>query len=102
MSGNHNGVNEWHIFVILIVSCISTLVAPNNLSVIASIGVEVYNSPLNFKKIVYTYHEMWHFKIMVFPLGTGLLCLLFYLLCYAAVLIKFTYYAQSNAQGLEF
>ena len=31
-------------------------------------------------------------------LGTGLLCLLFYLLCYAAVLIKFTYYAQNYAQ----
>ena len=26
--------------------------------------------------------------------GTGLLCLIFYLLCYAALLIKFTYYAQ--------
>ena len=31
-------------------------------------------------------------------LGTGLLCLLFYLLCYAAVLIKFTCYAQNYAQ----
>ena len=31
-------------------------------------------------------------------LGTSLLCLLFYLLCYAAVLIKFTYYAQNYAQ----
>ena len=31
-------------------------------------------------------------------LGTGLLCLFFYLLCYAAVLIKFTYYAQNYAQ----
>ena len=27
-------------------------------------------------------------------LGTGLLCLFFHPLCYAAVLIKFTYYAQ--------
>ena len=31
-------------------------------------------------------------------IGTGLLCLLFYLLCYAAVLIKFNYYAQNYAQ----
>ena len=30
--------------------------------------------------------------------GTGLLCLFFNLLCYAAVLIKFTYYAQNYAQ----
>ena len=30
--------------------------------------------------------------------GTGLLCLLLYLLCYAAVHIKFTYYAQNYAQ----
>ena len=30
--------------------------------------------------------------------GTGLLCLFFYLLCYAAVLIKFTYCAQNYAQ----
>ena len=30
--------------------------------------------------------------------GTGLLCLFLYLLCYAAVLIKFTYYAQDYAQ----
>ena len=31
-------------------------------------------------------------------LGTGLLCLFSYLLCYAALLIKFTYYAQNYAQ----
>ena len=31
------------------------------------------------------------------PLGTSLLCLYFYLLCYAAVLINFTYYAQYYA-----
>ena len=34
----------------------------------------------------------------VVALGTGLLCLIFYLLCYAALLIKFTYYAQIYAQ----
>ena len=33
------------------------------------------------------------------PLGTGLLCLFFtYVLCYAAVFLKFTYYAQNYAQ----
>ena len=37
-----------------------------------------------------------HFAAL--EIGTGLLCLLFYLLCYAAVLIKFTYYAQNYAQ----
>ena len=31
-------------------------------------------------------------------LGTGLLCLFFHLLCYAAVLKSFTYYAQNYAQ----
>ena len=31
-------------------------------------------------------------------LGTSLLCLFSYLLCYAAVFIKFTYYAQNYAQ----
>ena len=36
--------------------------------------------------------------IHVCPLGTGLLCLNFYLLCYAAVLIEFTYYARNYAQ----
>ena len=30
--------------------------------------------------------------------GTGLLCLFFHLLCYAAVLKNFTYYAQNYAQ----
>ena len=33
-------------------------------------------------------------QLNVHDLGTSLLCLFFYLLCYAAVLIKFTYYAQ--------
>ena len=35
---------------------------------------------------------------MVISLGTGLLCLFFYLLCYAAVLKILTYYAQYYAQ----
>ena len=34
-------------------------------------------------------------------LGTGLLCLFFYLLCYAAVLKFFTYYAQYYAHVKE-
>ena len=37
----------------------------------------------------------------ILRLGTGLLCLFFYLLCYATVLIKFTYYAQNYAQEEE-
>ena len=44
-----NKLVQWHIFVILIFSCISTLVAPSNLSIIVSIGMEVYNSPLKFQ-----------------------------------------------------
>ena len=37
-----------HIFIILIVSCINIIVAPSNLSFIASIGMEVYSSPLKY------------------------------------------------------
>ena len=36
--------------------------------------------------------------LLILYVGTGLLCLLFYLLCYPAVLLKFTYYAQNYAQ----
>ena len=36
--------------------------------------------------------------VTVLQLGTGLLCLFFYLLCYATLLIKFTYYAQNYAE----
>ena len=32
---------KWHIFVILIVSCISVIVAPSNLCIIGPIGTEV-------------------------------------------------------------
>ena len=44
-----NKLVQLHIFVILIVSCTSTSVAPSNLSIIVSIGMEVYNSPLKFQ-----------------------------------------------------
>ena len=46
---SENKLVQWHIFVILFFSCISTLVAPSNLSIIVSIGMEVYNSPLKFQ-----------------------------------------------------
>ena len=38
---------------------------------------------------------------IILALGTSLLCLLFYLLCYASVLIKFTYHTQNYAQEQE-
>ena len=45
-------------FVIPIVSCTSTLVAPSNLSIIALLSnMEVYNSSLKFKKIENVNHE---------------------------------------------
>ena len=54
---------EWHIFVILIVSCIITLVAPSNLIIIASIGMEVYKSPLKFQAdCIYTSQDMVFLK----------------------------------------
>ena len=40
----------WHIFITLIVSCADTTVAPGNLNIISSVGIEVL---LNFKKIVF-------------------------------------------------
>ena len=39
---------------------------------------------------------VWHKQ-----LGISLLCVYFYLLCYAAVLLKFTYYTQCYAQEQE-
>ena len=42
------GVND--IFVTLIVSCINTIVTPSILSIRVSIYMEVYNSPLKFKR----------------------------------------------------
>ena len=54
---------EWHIFVILIVSCIITLVAPSNLIIIASIGMEVYKSSLKFQAdCIYTSQDMVFLK----------------------------------------
>ena len=42
-------MTKWHIFIILIVSCISTIVAPSNLIIIVSVSMEVYNSSLKFQ-----------------------------------------------------
>ena len=39
-----------------------------------------------------------HMVSYIILLGTGLLCLFFHLLCYAAVLKNFTHYAQNYAQ----
>ena len=41
---------QWHIFVILILSCTNRIVAPSNQSIIALISMEVYNSPLKFQR----------------------------------------------------
>ena len=41
---------EWHIFIILIVSCINVIVAPGNPSIITSVGMEVYNSVVKFQR----------------------------------------------------
>ena len=54
---------QWHIFIILIVSCIITLVAPSNLIIIASLGMEVYKSPLKFQAdCIYTSQDMVFLK----------------------------------------
>ena len=46
LSDHENGFPlQWHIFVILIVSCTSTIVAPSNLIITGSIGMKIYNSP---------------------------------------------------------
>ena len=42
------GVND--IFIIPIVSCISTIVTPSILSIRSSIDMEIYNSPLKFTR----------------------------------------------------
>ena len=49
---------------------------------------------VNAVTISYVVSAIW----LPYTVGTGLLCLFFNLLCYAAVLIKFTYYAQNYAQ----
>ena len=40
-------------------------------------------------------------SIVLVTLGNSLLCVYFYPLCYAAVLLKFTYYTQYYAQEEE-
>ena len=52
-----------------------------------------FELPLLYRHSIPTIN--YGFELLV---GTGLLCLFFYLLCYAALLIKFTYYAQNYAQ----
>ena len=47
-------VFQWHIFIILIVSCANIIVAPVNLSTISSVGMEVYNS-LKISKRLHMY-----------------------------------------------
>ena len=37
--------DQWHIFIILIVSCTNLIVAPGNLKFIPSEGMQVYNVP---------------------------------------------------------
>ena len=39
-------------------SCISTIVAPSNLIIIASTGMEVYNGPKNLKEFGHVIHEI--------------------------------------------
>ena len=58
---------QWHIFIILIVSCTSTIVAPSNLNIIGSIGMEVHNSPYKFKRDRTQIMRYSISKIMVFP-----------------------------------
>ena len=52
-------MSQWHIYVFLTFSCIRTLVAPTNLSIITSIGTEINNDPLKFKdQICHVNHEI--------------------------------------------
>ena len=44
---------QWQIFVILIVSCINTIVAPSNLIITASMGMELAHHNTN----VWEYHD---------------------------------------------
>ena len=43
-TSNDYFLSQWHIFIILIVSCTNVIVAPSKMSIITSIGMEVYNS----------------------------------------------------------
>ena len=51
--------------IILIVSYISTIVAPSNLSIIASIGMEVYHSLQISKRLLIHIMKHGSFKIIV-------------------------------------
>ena len=42
-------INQWHIFITLIVSCTNTTVTPGNLNFISSAGVEVHSIPSKFQ-----------------------------------------------------
>ena len=56
-------MNQWYIFIILIVSCIITLVAPSNQIIIKSLGMEVCKSPLKFQAdCIYTSQDMVFLK----------------------------------------
>ena len=47
---DYNRNPQWHIFIILIVSCANVIVAPGNLSIVLSVGMEVYNSVFKFQR----------------------------------------------------
>ena len=57
--------DQWHIFIILIVSCISSIVARSNLSIIALIGMEVYKS-FKISKGLHIQIMRYDVKIMFF------------------------------------
>ena len=71
-----NNDGEWDIFIILIVLCISTLVSPSNVSIIASIVMEVYNIPVKFQThCIYVSKDMaflksWFFHTFCIVVGT--------------------------------
>ena len=57
-------LGNWHVFTTLIVSCANIIVAPGNLSIISSVGMKVYNTPLKFQRDWSISYEL---KIMVIP-----------------------------------
>ena len=57
-------LGNWHVFTTLIVSCANIIVAPGNLSIISSVGMKVYNTPVKFQRDWSISHEL---KIMVIP-----------------------------------
>ena len=64
---NYFAVHQWQILVTLVASCINIKVAPCNLSIVASMGMQVYITLLNFKKDCTCKFLMGYnsFKIMV-------------------------------------